>query len=342
MRITALGYLLGALISLPAMANGNRWFEVEMIIFSREQSNQQLEQFDSSVRPIKPGRSIDLLSAGFQPDVLPLLSQLPQCDAQADNLTLPDIDYQFRPHFISGLCIFEQSPRSWQVNSLFSTPPYLLNVPYPLQAPTTPTGDGSHRNSPYLAPASALQLTDIAQRIQRQRNSMLLLHTAWRQAPVTERRAIASRWFAGHNFSSQFDYWGQPKNQVSAQHAVPYLAQEHTSDLISDIDNLLAQLNAGSKLPELPAEENKDAQPEQHTGGIPEQVWQLDGLFRLHLDHYLFVNTEFNLRRPANNRLESIYVKQSRRLISGEIHYLDHPYLGIILQIRRFDPATSE
>mgnify|MGYP000673678348 FL=1 len=31
--------------------------------------------------------------------------------------------------------------------------------------------------------------------------------------------------------------------------------------------------------------------------------------------------------------------KQDRRVISGEIHYFDHPDIGMIVQIRRFDPS---
>lgn len=84
----------------------------------------------------------------------------------------------------------------------------------------------------------------------------------------------------------------------------------------------------------------------------PVQPWYLDGVFKVHLDHYLYINSEFNLVNnyqafPTNvmtdektsNTSNIITFKQDRRVITGEIHYFDHPHLGMIVQIRRFDPT---
>jgi hypothetical protein len=87
----------------------------------------------------------------------------------------------------------------------------------------------------------------------------------------------------------------------------------------------------------------------------PLQPWSIDGLFKVHLNHFLYINTEFTLIDPeyqakqhALNQLngtefseknEVITFKQSRKVITGEIHYFDHPYIGMIVQIRRFDPT---
>ncbi len=86
----------------------------------------------------------------------------------------------------------------------------------------------------------------------------------------------------------------------------------------------------------------------------PLQPWFLEGFFKLHLDHYLYITADFNL---LSNILQSntaqstssidadqeatklINFSQNRRVISGEIHYFDHPYIGMIVQIRRFDPS---
>jgi hypothetical protein len=87
----------------------------------------------------------------------------------------------------------------------------------------------------------------------------------------------------------------------------------------------------------------------------PLQPWSIDGLFKVHLNHFLYINSEFTLIDPeyqakqhALNQLngtefseknEVITFKQSRKVITGEIHYFDHPYIGMIVQIRRFDPT---
>ena len=105
--------------------------------------------------------------------------------------------------------------------------------------------------------------------------------------------------------------------------------------------------------------------------GLPEQVWQLDGVIQPHNERMLFADTEFNLRqlRPGSasvqaaaqssvqsntlsnaqstteaadsSTLQTFYVKDSVRLLLGEIHYLDHPRFGLILQIRRFTPPAA-
>ena len=78
----------------------------------------------------------------------------------------------------------------------------------------------------------------------------------------------------------------------------------------------------------------------------------------MHLDHYLYIDTEFNIIEPTNAPLtlsakqkltnkeqgvsdnnQVISFKQDRRVITGEIHYFDHPHIGMVVQIRRFDPA---
>jgi hypothetical protein len=60
------------------------------------------------------------------------------------------------------------------------------------------------------------------------------------------------------------------------------------------------------------------------------------------------IDPEYQTKQHALNKLniaeiseknEVITFKQSRKVITGEIHYFDHPYIGMIVQIRRFDPT---
>ena len=87
----------------------------------------------------------------------------------------------------------------------------------------------------------------------------------------------------------------------------------------------------------------------------PSQPWTLDGLFRVHLNHYLYITADFNLlnltpkqqeqKKLAINELsalKSIRFNQNRRVISGEIHYFDHPYIGMIVQIRKYQRPEPE
>ncbi len=90
----------------------------------------------------------------------------------------------------------------------------------------------------------------------------------------------------------------------------------------------------------------------------PPQPWYIDGLFRLHLSHYLYITADFNVSNltesevataKLNNTLEEQWISvpftQNRRVISGEVHYFDHPYMGMVVQIRRYEkpePETEE
>jgi hypothetical protein len=92
----------------------------------------------------------------------------------------------------------------------------------------------------------------------------------------------------------------------------------------------------------------------------PLQPWSLDGLFKVHLkrNNYLYIESELNivdsthkpsvlnatqkLTNKVNKTLDEnkvISFKQDRRVITGEIHYFDHPRIGMIVQLRRFDPT---
>lgn len=345
--INALKYsLLGALLlSKTVAAQQQRWFEVELIIFSQTPASAINETFGETVKPIKPGRSYDLVTPLYQPDLTSLLAALPLCPIQQS----PAIEFQLMPLLAQPMCIFEPQPAPWQHNNLFQPADIIATVAYPSQLPATITGRGQHVDQPYLAAEDALQLTDIAGKISRLPGNTLLLHTSWRQAPVTERRAIASRWYGGKNLSQQFDYWGQPilATSTAADGNLPLSATDTDTlpgdadadnNVMQQIDELLRQLNANSQLVTAPEDALSAITPQQMSStALPGEVWQLDGLFKLHLDHYLFVNTEFNLRLPGEDKLNTVYVRQSRRVISGEVHYLDHPHLGIVLQIRRFE-----
>lgn len=329
----------------------DRWFEVEMIIFERTADAQMKEYFPEQVTPIRLGRNIDLVSSLVNPNILPLVLSLKPCHPEAV-VTAEISPYTNQWRMPQGIfCQQETQPLAWHRQSVF--PELLLNSKstWPSRINARLAGNGNHVSVPYLADTDAFALTDIADRLRRQRQHNVLLHTVWRQAPVTERRAIPSHWFAGDNFTKRFDYWGQPVNALTshsadlatdtAQTVSPILSEGHINTVFDQIESRRQQLAAGVSLDQ-PETASREQQLQQNHSNVPSEVWQLDGLFKLHLDHYLFVNTDFNLRQLVGDKLQSTNIKQSRRVISGEIHYLDHPKLGIVLQIRRYQPPAVD
>ncbi|KKO49172.1 hypothetical protein VT06_07975 [Arsukibacterium sp. MJ3] len=353
MKLSFITNMLSALtLTLTAttvVANSNaneRWFEVELIVFSHAGSSKLKEQFSQEVKPIRLSNSIDLVSAMYQPDIQSLLQNSNDCNltgvAPVSLLPAELRNWQrWQPRLYPLFCISEPQVPAWFNQGLFPERQLNTQLPMPARMPVQLAAKAdSHQSVPYLAPLTAFALNDVASKINRQPNQHVILHTVWRQAPVTERLAIPSRWFAGENYSSQIDYWGQritPAAMAAITPANP-LQYQQQDDVFSAIDTLLAQLTATGKLENLQTGRQSEIPISDNLSNVPAEVWQLDGLFKLHLDHYLFVNTEFNLWRPMADTMQSINVKQSRRVISGEIHYLDHPYLGIVLQIRRYQP----
>lgn len=338
------------------------WFEIEVLAFSRDHNQPLLEQFPAKVSVINSKGSQDLLSPLYLPDLTSILLADPACQHQqtllnddpelsldsalsmtplfaADEASLAD--YQFRQNKFAlalsndlnlpMLCPFDSKFNARQFNptTFDTTLPGAVQISQmaPAQLPLIPQGQELHQATPYLAPESALQLKDLAYQLKHRAGHQLLLHTAWRQQLAGKRQANPYRWFAGNNFGQQFDYFG--KNKTSAI--------ESAND---NAGQLLQQINALEKaLQKNPTTVLSDLQPQlnQPSDG---PVWQLDGLIKVYSERMLFAETEFNLRRLSadGSKLFTYYSNDQTRLLIGEVHYLDHPYLGIVLQIRRFTP----
>jgi len=230
----------------------------------------------------------------------------------------------------------------------------------------------------YLISKESLQLTDIVTSLKRSQHFKPLIHLGWREAPQDRNKATAHRVFAGDNLAfeyqkAQLAYQEQKtttqdtikkvaaeKNKVSdveLTDAVEQILQERIDSILSKIEDVtaadeqkvLAQLNDKY----LAIDFNTQDSAKRPSPPIkPSQPWTLDGLFRVHLNHYLYITADFNLlsliaeqqnlTTPEVNTLKSIRFNQNRRVISGEIHYFDHPYIGMIVQIRKHERPKPE
>ncbi|MCH8537328.1 MAG: peptidoglycan binding protein CsiV [Alkalimonas sp.] len=354
--------LLG-LAAYPASANvidasrvvsGDRWFEVEMIIFQRQHDNALIEQFSPNDELTPPARYFDLLQALYQPDITPLLRQLERCSTQPtakptteitssfsheQPINLDHYIKRFRLPEINALCIFEPQPALWQ-QPLFANNQWIDDTPLPPRLLQQPVAKPVHQSRPYLVSRDALELTEIAQKLHQQAGIEVLLHSGFRQAPVTDRRSIASRWYAGYDLQRQRLQSEADSTTLSARADSISLRAD---PLLQRIEQRYQQLsdNGPIRLYRLP--HIKQVETQRHKYERLPPLWQLDGFVRVHLDHYLFVNTDFILRQPAEEgAILQHRIQFSRRVISGEIHYIDHPRLGMVVQIRRFQPPLIE
>jgi len=249
-----------------------------------------------------------------------------------------------------------------------------------------------YSTSPYLLSADSLKLHDIVKQLRRSKNFRPLLHIGWRQAPKDRNKAVPVRLFAGDNFALNYqnamqDYQdslaeSQAQEQALEQLLTPRAAepvsggqqtteagsnQEDTAEQILQerINQVLAQIDqipedTQAIVAELDAATLALPEPEQdlllaEAPVAAPQPWYIDGMFRVHLNHYLYITADFNilnmnlaeyatqLLQPEQSvELKPIRFQQNRRVISGEIHYFDHPYMGMIVQIRRHKRPEPE
>ncbi len=184
-----------------------------------------------------------------------------------------------------------------------------------------------------LLPASQYQLNPQEQTLKNHAGFQVLMHTAWRQGDGGRYASPVFRIRAGRDYAQKYN----PDGSVRG--------------------------SEGSAVLDGVTEQNIDT-----------PVYELDGKFQVYVEHYLYADVQLNLKEPSmrnvtleqkdldlstenvNNRdnnvqigmledvtptvkaeefLKSYRMEQKRRMRSGETHYLDHPLLGVIIQVRK-------
>ena len=199
---------------------------------------------------------------------------------------------------------------------------------------------GSFQDTQYRAskgvkmlPYSEYKLTPQKDKLKQHAGFEVLMHTAWRQGDQGKSSAPVFHIQAGKDFSKQFNADGSEKGAVTAS-ADGF--QEETID---------------------------------------KPLYELDGKLQIYVQHYLYAETTLDLKAPSVREvklqeqqieldspvsgaesnvqvgnlteisptveveefLKSYRMEQKRRMRSSETHYLDHPLMGMIIQVRRVE-----
>ncbi|GAA5189025.1 CsiV family protein [Ferrimonas gelatinilytica] len=292
-------------LALPAAANAATWFEVEVLAFSRD--DQSSERWPDDTVPLSARRGIDLLSPLWLPDTAAIYQAANGCNSTQ----------------------WLQDPEGCRQKEQANQPP--LPTQLPLVAAAKTLGNPA-KGEAYLLPESMLQLGPQARQLARNGHT-LLLHTGWQMPVYSRRSASPVLLFGGRNFSETFEFDGRIKKRSETEEA------SQPSYFSSEI-----------------------LEPEM---AVP--VWQLNGWLNIYLDRYLFIEARLDLREPGERQWEreenevseliqadsaddldaadtprasepylfTIRMDQNRRARSREIHYFDHPKMGLVVQIRR-------
>lgn len=351
------------LFSATSLAqSANPWFEIELLAFKRAGSIPMAEKFSGEVKEIHNLQAMDLLSQQAIADLRPALLAVTPCEPKklTEFTSLdPFADYRQPYDFPAELSaeapVEDVAATSFQEtaetqflpeNNLCQQFPYirshyaldmmaldtedLLQSSAPLRLATTPKGSEEHQNRPYLAPETALKLQDLAYQLRQRGGHDVILHMAWREALKSRNQAPWQRIFAGQRFSPMFDYQGR---QQKLQGSSTQFSQQNIDE---QIEQRYQAIKQNQPLPMLGAT-NSDIQQ------VSKLIWQLDGQVRLYNERMLFIDTEFNFRQLSadGQQLNTFYSKDNSRLLLENIHYLDHPFFGIVVQIRRFTPPMQ-
>ena len=179
-----------------------------------------------------------------------------------------------------------------------------------------------------LLPSSSYRLNPQEQALRNHAGFQVLMHTAWRQSGRGRLSAPVFHIQGGKNYSSQYNVDGSPKGSTA----------------LTSIDGVSEETQNGP-------------------------VYQLDGRMQVYVEHYLYADVMLDVKEPVVKEimlpqkpmaefdngdtvqvgnledvtptveelklLKSYRMDQKRRMRSGEIHYLDNPLMGMIIQVRR-------
>jgi hypothetical protein len=204
---------------------------------------------------------------------------------------------------LAGDSFFDPRPLSVKLTSKDSS--WLCNLDDGYLAkfdtlPLTPYAlSQEHMDHIYLLSKQQLLFDSTVEKLKR-KGLKPILHTGWRFPEQSKRRAPFLKIFAGKRFKVPMSY------------------------------KLSETITQRGYLGLLPAK--VDIEP-----NVQQDSWQIEGLIKIHVRHYLYVTTELDIRYEIDNGdTQTARMSQYTRVYSGDMHYLDHPKLGIIFQIRKY------
>ncbi|WP_404418375.1 CsiV family protein [Marinospirillum sp.] len=161
-----------------------------------------------------------------------------------------------------------------------------------------------------------LQLTDHARALERSDDYRLLFHDAWQMPVVAEDRSLPLLLEAGDYYGGQPELIGQLQLSVARYlhletdlylHSFEPLETTHRSAALTRFLNQnRSSLGTSPQLPALTDQAAADQDGEVSR----------------------IINQEYQIK-------ESAQMRQRRRMRSGELHFIDSPYLGILVKIER-------
>ena len=310
LRNIAISLTATTLLATSSLAWAEAWYEIEVFAFERQVHSN--ERWDHATPPKQSKLAFDVISPLITQDVTGVASALNGCTSS---------------DWASGDTTDCNNPT---VSETKKTYPDRV----PVEIASAQPANAYMNDQAVLLARSQGQFADIISKVSRESGVKPIVHLTWQQNIQDKRNAKPMRIFGGRNFAKQFEYHGQ---QVNVQNKMANNPQSEYAALASSFQ-----------------------------APVREPVWEFDGNLNIYLNHYLYIEHDFALRKETQKMmdvnqssnsqyatidvqgkqvmspfLKAISLKQHRRVKSGELHYFDHPQMGIVMQIRRMDQPTS-
>jgi len=318
-----LSLLIAATCSLNVQAestNSDRWFDIELLVFKRNVDIHKIsEQLDQNNVYLKQRDRVEVLKA----------QEVTNCATDQ-------------------LCLHAQNPIQITENEIV---------------------DGEHRLK--LLDSSQLQLTEQLNKLEAHELFKPLIHVAWRMPIQNEKNALPIHLFAGENYA--LDVYKEQIVESAAKKA------EITQVDIDAITQAATANIAGTTSLEENNIEKLDVLASLQKQKTIQDLYEIDGNLLIYVERYLYVDGQLIVRTETQKEVSATSASvlasqeidetelpaveiidqaavvnevetktavtetlfdQKRRLRSEEIHYLDHPLFGVIVQIRKI-PADE-
>jgi hypothetical protein len=329
------------------------WFDVEILIFKHNNAeNTVTEQFDTVVdKPFSP-RISNVFLPFYVVDASWIEQALPKCanlnDVLADTLTLSVADESSNQPIIRMDCAYTLTlsdlvERSQPVDHYQAYPTLPINY----EGIIFPRSEYAH-----MLPQSELQLVNLYKDVNWDKSYTPLLHTVWRQpVNIDAENAYSIPILAGKNLTYQA-HTPQLLAQPSLEQANTLMGTDNPSNespINESPINIVQKIKLGLDGPvPLYPDQLKEIQDKAMIDTT--SVFEFEGLVTIYIKYinrvpYLHIDSHalFNTSRVSDPLTIFPHTfKQRRRIISNQVHYFDHPYFGMVIELRRYKrPALA-
>ncbi len=320
---TALAYCASTClgIALPAIqANAQeRWFEIEVSIFTNESMADRLEE------NWQPDRSHLSFPDGIRKlreinDILLLEEFMPTIEEEVGSASL---DSAASPNETYALIALDEPSQPTREELILQA--ILAVKPYPKSSGSPFKFVDVDRDEYLRLPASESDFTQTNRTIERSPDHRLLWHGLWRQVVLPETEAQPLYIAGGERYNERYELEG----------SLTIRFNDNADRVVIDSNLWLAEYRQKQFTTSF-----DETEQEQNPWQLPPDIGEEFISKQQRLENANEVNKgEFEIER--------IYpMTQSRAMRSGEFHYLDHPAIGIVIIVNPYDlpavPSTIE